>query len=157
MNGRLDIMKNNTNSYLNYIDDNSVSGYQEALTGEHSTTLLSKAFFSKENIQIIHNGIRAGIYIISNKKYIIGNQNINVIKIIMRHMFLQNVKYLKNITEEISILNKLVIQFCIHNAYNEIQSYIKFKKDVSELAVPIQKPSSTNSKGENVLELKPWF
>ena len=50
---------------------NKTSEYREALVGELESTLLSTLYFSAENIQIVQNGLRAGVYKMS------GNQNLH--------------------------------------------------------------------------------
>ncbi len=40
--------------------------FRDALTGQWTDTLLSCTFFSKENIQILQNAIRKGVYDRSN-------------------------------------------------------------------------------------------
>jgi len=39
----------------------------------------------------------------------------------------------------------------------EAESYIKYKSDVSNLAVPMASPVYVSTAGQNTLELKPWF
>ena len=118
--------------------------------------LLSNAFFSSENIQIIQNAIRAGVYKASNTRFNICNQNEDTLKIIMRSMFLQHSINLKtNITEQIESLNKLVYDYCITQLLGEIEGYLKYKNDVSTLAVPLSRPISTYH--NNTLETKKFF
>lgn len=161
-NGRIDILSNNipTPSYTmteQSNSDNNPTSYDDALTGTYTNSVLSRAFFSKENIQIIHNGIRAGVYNKSNGRYVIGTQSIDNIKIIMRSTYLEYARHKQNITEEIKELNSIVLDYCIHNAYNEATSYLQYKKDVSTMAVPLNKPESTYVKGSKQLQTNPWI
>jgi hypothetical protein len=55
----------------------------------------------------------------------------------------------------IKTLNQMVLNYCIPQIYGEAQGYIKYKNDVSTLAVPIDRPVSTYT--NNSLELKKWF
>ena len=67
-------------------------------------------FFSAENIQIIQNSIKAGVYHSSNGQHVIGNQDEDTLKIIMRSIFLQLSANLQtNIMEQVNELNKLVL------------------------------------------------
>lgn len=158
-NGRVNIIDNqHTQPYpLHEHKDNKVNDYHEALTGNQYNTVLSRAYFSKENIVIIHNGIRAGVYNKSGGNYVIGQQDENNIKIIMRGVFLDYVRHLPNVTEEILFLNNIVVDQCVHNIYNEAKAYMRYKQDVSTLAIPLDKPVSDHLKGSKQLELKPWF
>ena len=60
-----------------------------------------------------------------------------------------------NITRQVEGLNKLVLNYCVPQIIGEAEGYIKYKNDVSTLAMPMQRPTSTYA--SNTLELKPWF
>ena len=131
--------------------------FREALTGQLTDTLLSCTFFSAENIEILQNAIRKGVYDRSNGQYIIAPQNCNELKIIMRSIFLQHSNNLPcDIKYQIITLNKLVTDFAIEQIYKEAVSYIKYKYDASTLSVPITTPVNTSTK-TNTLELQPFF
>ena len=115
------------------------------------------AFFSKENIQIIQNAIKAGVYETSNHQYVIGIQNCDTLKIIMRSVFLQSsVNLPNNITSQIQALNDLVVEYCVKHIYSEAQAYINYKRDVSTMYTPIDRPAKVDV-DDKTLELKPWF
>ena len=143
------------NPGMNY---NDVTSYRDALTGNWTDNVLSKTFFSAQNITIIQNGIRAGVYKMSQGRFNVGPQDVTNLKIIMRSIFLQ---YAANkpthIKEQISALNTLVLNYCVPNVHSEAVAYLKYKNDVTMLAVPEPRPISDNNKGDRVLELKPWF
>jgi hypothetical protein len=135
---------------------NKSTAYRHAMNGNWETTKLSNAFFSGENIQIIQNAIKAGVYHSSKSQYIIGNQDEDTLKIIMRSTFLQfSNNNPINITRQIVSLNNLVIQYAIPQILSEAEGYIKYKKDVSTLAVPHARPKSTYH--SNTLYFKGFF
>ena len=104
---------------------------------DHPNTLLSTTFFSLENIQIIQNGIRSGVYEMTKKQHIIDEQDYDTIKTIMRSVFMQySLNQEKNIREQVSALNKLVLDYSVPKVYNELLSYFKFRRDISTLANP---------------------
>jgi hypothetical protein len=120
-------------------------------------TDLSIAFFSAKNIKILQNGIRAGVYKRSNGNYIVGEQSCEELKTVMRSTFLTYSKNLgANIKGQIEELNEYVLKFCIGEVYEEATFYMKYKKDVSTLPIPMALPilPYTNDKQ---LELKKWF
>ena len=108
-------------------------------------------------MQIVQNGIRAGVYNKSNQQYVVGEQNLDELQIIMRGLFLQ---YARNqptgIAQQISDLNKIVLDYAVSQVWGEAEGYMKYKRDASTLVVPLSLPilSSTNDKQ---LELKKWF
>jgi len=159
-NGRIDIMGPNINQFslFDKIPVNSeCSTFHDAMTGNFQDSTLSIAFFSKENMQIIQNAIRAGVYEMSNQQYVIDSQNCDTLKIIMRSVFLQSSTNLPNrIAEQIQSLNDLVVKYCIKQIYSEAQSYINYKRDVSTMYTPIDRPTQPDYNNKT-LELKPWF
>ena len=149
MNGRIDIINNTKpkNKLFNKPMSNKSVDYKEALTGTLECSTLSKAFFSKQNMQIIQNSIRATVYARSNNQHVIGQQDTINLQIIMRSIFLQYTRSIStNITQQISDLNNLVVNFCVPKILPEIDAYIKYKNDVSTLVVPIDRPVQTDFK-----------
>ena len=61
----------------------------------------------------------------------------------------------KNVTQQVEGLNKLVMNYSVPQIIGEAEGYVKFKNDVSTMAMPMDRPTSTYS--SNTLELKPWF
>jgi len=159
-NGRVDIKSQNTSALFQMYDKipaNQCVTFRNATEGLWNDTLLSTAFFSKENIQILQNGIRAGVYQKSNAQYVIGPQDCDSLKIIMRSVFLQNAANLpNNIALQIHELNLLVLNYCIQQVYSEAQSYLKYLDDASTLVVPISHPVMADAT-DRTLEFKRWF
>jgi hypothetical protein len=157
--GRIDIMgKTNLDVFSLYDQiplSETTSDFREALTGTTTSTMLSVAFFSKENIKIIQNAIKAGVYKLSNGLFSIGEQNEDTLKIIMRSIFLQNSKHGCDVTSQIVELNKLVCDYAVPQVYGEADGYMKYKRDISTMAKPIQRPISTYH--NNTLETKRFF
>ena len=151
-NGRVDILGPNIDQRFAMSDRIPVSqcsSFRDAMTGNWNNTALSDAFFSAENIQIVQNGIRAGVYKKSNGQYVVGEQNCDELKIVMRSIFLQYSQNLpSNIPQQISTLNQYVLDYCVKFVYGEAQGYMKYKFDASTLVVPIPLPilSKTNDK-----------
>jgi hypothetical protein len=159
-NGRVNIKTPNTSALFEMYDKipaNQCVTYRNATEGLWNETPLSQAYFSKQNIQILQNGIRAGIYERSNGQYLIGPQDCDSLKIIMRSVFLQHsANQPNNIPQQIAELNKIVLNYCIQQIYSEAQGYMKYVDDVSTLVVPISHPVQS-SNNDKTLEFKSWF
>ena len=159
-NGRVNIKSPNTSALFQMYDKipaNQCATFRNATEGLWNETPLSQAYFSQENIQILQNGIRAGVYKRSNGQYIIGPQDCDSLKIIMRSVFLQySANQPHNIPQQIAELNKIVLQYCIQQVYSEAQGYMKYVDDVSTLVVPISHPVQA-SNTDRQLEFKGWF
>jgi hypothetical protein len=136
---------------------NKATEYREALSGIWESNVLAQVFFSVGNIQIIQNGLRAGVYKRSNNQYIIAPQNVDTLKTIMRSIYLQNAEhYETDITGQVERLNKLVLKYAIHSVYNEAIGYEKYMQDQSTLVVPLELPRHHDREYKQ-LELKRWF
>ncbi len=159
-NGRVNIKSPNTNVLFQMYDKipaNQCVTYRNPTEGLWDSSPLSIAFFSLENIQILQNGIRAGVYNKSNGQYVIGPQDCDSLKIIMRSVFLQHARNLPtDVPQQINELNKIVLNYCIQQVYSEAQGYMKYVDDVSGLVVPIAHPVQT-SNNDRTLEFKSWF
>jgi len=159
-NGRIDIKSPNTSALFQMYDKipaNQCITFRNATEGLWDETNMSQTFFSKENIQIIQNGIREGVYKISNNQYLVGQQDCDVLKVIMRSIYLQHsANQPNNITQQIIELNKMVLDYCIKQVYSEAQSYMKYLDDASTLVVPIAHPVMANNT-DRELEFKTWF
>jgi hypothetical protein len=146
-NGRVDILGDKAPNVFQLYDrvpvNNKITSYRQALTGNWENNMVSNVFFSADNIQIIQNGIRAGVYKLSNERFLIGQQDLDTLKIIMRSIFLQH------------SLNDRVMNYSIPQIIGEAEGYVKFKNDVSTIAMPMDRPTSTYA--NNSLELKRWF
>ena len=159
-NGRVNIMGPNTGDIFKLYEqvplNNESTSYKDAMAGNWQSTVLSDAFFSAENIRIIQNAIKASVYHMSKTSFVIGDQNEDTLKIIMRSTFLQ---YSSNkphrITEQIVALNKLVVDYCAPQILSEAKAYTRYKHDVSTIATPMERPKSTMH--TNTLYFKGWF
>ena len=159
-NGRVNIIQPNTrNQFALYdkIPAKQCSTYQNATEGIFEETPLIKEFFSKQNIDKIQNGIRMGVYRMSNGQYKIGPQDCDALKIIMRSIYLQNsVNIPTDIDNQVNALNQLVLQYTVKQVYEEAKSYLKYLYDASTMYTPMEHPviSYTNDKQ---LEFNRWF
>jgi len=124
---------------------NAPTDFRGAVSGIFEDNMLSKVFFSAGNIQILQNGMRAGVYEMSDKKYVIPNQSIDNLKVIMRSIYLQYAEHdLKNITKEVSRLNKMVLDYCVPSVFNEAVGYDRYRQDQSSLVVPLSMPQQSD-------------
>jgi hypothetical protein len=131
--------------------------YSDAMIGNWTDSPLSIAFFSGENIDILQNGLRAGVYNMSNGKHIIERQNENELKIIMRSVFLQKSKNRPDgITQQIEVLNKNVLDYAVKQVYNGIITYNHYRKDINTINLPLEPPQVTRANNKQ-LNFKSWF
>ena len=121
---------------------NKATEYRGAIAGEWEENMLSKVFFSAANMQIIQNGIRAGVYEKSKQQFTVLPQNPDTLKIIMRSIYMQYAQHLATgITAQVERLNKIVLEYAVPNVFSEAVGYIKYREDISTLAVPFDLPT----------------
>jgi len=136
---------------------NKSSEYRDALAGIWEDNILSKVYFSAENVQILQNGLRAGVYEMSNKEFIIGAQNVDTLKIVMRSIYLQFAEHREeDIKGQVERLNRLVLNYCIPTVFSEAVGYQKYRLDQSTLIVPLSLPQHHDRQYKQ-LQLKRWF
>jgi len=159
-NGKINIMGPNISAKFSMMDKipiNTNTNYQNVLTGNLERSKLSDAYFSRQNIQIIQNGIRKGVYDKSQSRILVDNQPEDQIVTVMRAMYLQYSKNLEtNISQQIQELNNFVLNYCIVNVFNEAVAYLKYREDASTMHRPMQHPIYSN-KTNKTLEQKAWF
>lgn len=140
------------------IPANQCATFRESTNGIWSESPLSTAFFSNKNMQIIQNGIRAGVYQKSNGNYLIAPQDCNSLKIIMRSVFLQNsANQNTNISHQINELNKIILDYCIEKVYAEAHGYMNYLRDVTTLPEPIAPPKMDYTENRRTHKMGPWF
>jgi hypothetical protein len=162
-NGRVNIMEKKDPDAVFKMQErigikNKSTTYFSALAGnDWEENVLSNVFFSKENIQILQNGLRAGVYEMSNKEIVIPPQNLDQLKIVMRSTYLQYAEHKPTeIKEQVSRLNKLVWDYVVPTVYKEAVGYMKYIKDQSTLVTPMDHPLHHDRQYKQ-LELKPFF
>ena len=161
-NGRVNIIEpENPNARFQMFEriavKNKTTAYRDALEGDWENNALSQVFFSAGNIQILQNGLRAGVYKMSNNTFVIPPQNIETLKTIMRSMYIQYAEhYATNVTGQVERLNKTVWDYAVPSVYGETMGYMKYLQDQSSLVVPLVWPQQPDRVYKQ-LELKPWF
>ena len=159
-NGRIDINEPRTCDLFQMYDKipvNQTATFRNPTEGLWDNTKLSNTFFSHNNIRAIQNGIRAGVYNKSNGQFIISDQDEDTLKIIMRSIFLQHsANQPNNISEQVTQLNNIVLDYCIQQVYSEAIGYHKYLVDASTMYKPMDPPVMSQNNDKQLL-LKPWF
>ena len=160
-NGRIDILGPTVEQQFAMYDkipnSSKSTSFHDAMIGNWENTALSDAFFSTGNMEIVQNAMRNGVYAMSNGAYLIGPQDFDNLKMIMRSVFLQSAMNLAtDIPGQIAALNKIVVDMFVPKLYNEARAYIQYKRDASTMYKPIDRPVYS-AENDKTLELKPWF
>ena len=114
------------------------------LSGVLEETLLSKYFFSDDNVMNIQKIIRYEFFKEKNDK--IDYQSNITLLTIMRGIYLKYSnsvdKTLENIKIQIQKLNGMVVQYSLSKIYSNYEMYQHYLKDTSRLPLPMDIPKS---------------
>ena len=123
----------------------------ETMVGIYEPTQLNKLYFSRDNLDIVQNMIRYGVWKQSGEKYVIDRQSDVEIQIVMRSIFLQHSPNLnEKIKDQIAYLDKKVAEWCIPKIIAEVQQYVGYINDIEKLPMPIDRPLNLSSKGTKI-------
>jgi Family of unknown function (DUF5761) len=141
-------------SYPKQTEENFAS---DMLRGNWDHTALSDTFFTRSNVAKIQQEIKREVYRSSGpKKWIIDDQDVDEIKMIMRAMYLQYSKNNPfNVEGQIAELNDLVVKWSAPRIMSEIEQYNYYLNDISHLPVPLQQPMNMSSAGTRSLPFQP--
>ncbi len=160
LNGRVNLLDNNSKTAK--IWNNNPILYNEKIGNiinrNYSSTCLAETYFSRDNIDILQEGIINAVYNKSNGKYTIGKQSEDELMIVMRSIYFQYGKNLNfNINDQIKELNTKVINWCVDEIISNINQYYSYIKNVSTLPVPMERAQLSSQKGTKTLELKTFI
>lgn len=142
-----------------YQKKSEVNFQDDMLRGNWSSNKLSAAFFSRENVQAIQNLIRKDVFQKSQPKgYVIDDQSVDELKIIMRALFLQYAKNLPHdIPGQIAELNQRVADWSVPHILSAVDHYQYYLKDIQSLPVPLAQPVLLSRAGTKSKPLDPFM
>ena len=125
----------------------------DMLRGNWDHNALSDTFFTRTNVDRIQKEIRKEVYRISGpKQYVIDDQDVDELKMIMRAIYLQYSKNNpSNIEGQLRELNEMVIKWCVPRIMSEIEQYNYYLNDISHLPIPLEQPMNMSSAGTKSL------
>jgi len=131
----------------------------DMLRGNWDHSALSDAFFTRKNAMALQTAIKKEVYRMSgSKKYLIDDQDVDELKMIMRAMYLQYAKNQPfNIEGQIQELNKLVVEWAAPRIMSEVNQYQHYLNDISHLPVPMEHPTHLSSAGTKSFSLQPMI
>lgn len=145
-------------------NENQISGSNTRFLFKnlYGETLLTFLFFSKKNIENIQNVVK---FIVNREiGYVIDNQSMTELLIIMRAIFLEYSFHpklitenmpekekqllLKKYTEEVSRLNTIVINQIVPKIVSQVQQYIDYLRDASQQPYQMDNPKNDSVQGQ---------
>jgi hypothetical protein len=127
----------------------------DALRGNWEITPLAKAFFSRSNVQAVQSLIRKQVYDKSGpKKYVIDDQSVDELTIIMRTMYLQYAQNLPyNLEGQLERLNELVANWSVPHILSAVDHYNYYLNDISHMPTPLARSVHLSSAGTRSLPM----
>ena len=115
-------------------------------------TPVTQAFTSNYNVRYLMEELQKGVY--ANTGKWIGPQPIQAVAQIMKYYYLTNGPFLVHLPDlEVERLNRLVLQFMIHDTTQAVESYDRFLKDSYTQPIPPDRPVNVNTKGSRQFEI----
>ena len=146
-NGRVDILNKNFRSYPFFLEKNNNYAFNSrAVSHIYEYNDIQKLFFSEKNINLLQTQIRKKVY--NRSKHLIQNQDEKVLKIIIKFIFLQYGKNLKNdLADQVHMLNRFVLNYSVNNIISNIEMNLTYRKAISIMPVPLSHPTYVSSAG----------
>ena len=150
MNGRVVFDNTPGLSYNVFENSGMPNNYQNSLKSIQTTNVLSKTFFSNQNVENLHMKIVSNVS--KQAGYRIAKQSDTQLQIIMRSIYLQYSNNLEcNIQQQVNELNKKVLDYCVERIIVEISQFLRYKNDVSKMPTPMNHPQNLSNSGEKSL------
>jgi len=119
----------------------AASEADDMIRGNMATNPLNSAFFSPANVQIVQNKLRRDVYDRSGGEFLIDEQSVDELMIVMRSMYLQYGKNQPtNIAGQITELNQLVADWSVPKILAECSMHKTYLHDIQHLPVPMAHP-----------------
>ena len=138
---------------------------QNAVNNIQSDSILSKVFFSPENVNLINRQIIKTVYRLTNKNYIIDPQDPEDLKVVMRSVFNQHASghcvinsienldrsKIQTVRKIISSLNEKVIEEIIPGIMSEVKAYGRYLQSVFGPTQVMDRPKNVSNSGRKSL------
>lgn len=121
---------------------------QESVRGIQEESILSKIFFSPENVDRVQRQIIGSVFKRTKGAYLIEKQFEPDLQVIMRSMFLQHARHVPDhISEQIRELNNLVVDDIVPNVISEVNGYIGYLDRTFAPRQILDQPENVSSAG----------
>lgn len=154
-NGRVDTLhKTNLTSY-DFFKENKKNPFHfqtNAVRHIHTDSEVASLFFSQKNVDVLQDGIRYSIYTKTNYNHTIGKQSETELQIIMRSIYLQYSRNLKeDIVNQVKELNSRVLDYAVPKILSELNQYVNYTHDITYLPVPLERSKNMSTTGTKIL------
>lgn len=140
------------------IRNNTALFSQEAHRGQISKNPISDIYFCTNNVNALQDGIRYRVWKETGERYVIGRQNDQELRVVMRSIYYQYAKHLPNdVLGQVKALNGKVIEWVVPEILSNLRQYERYRQDASQLPMPMERGPLMTQKGTKTLELKTFI
>lgn len=160
-NGRIDLLSPMGTFQIEPSKDtrnNTALFSQEAHKGQIARNPVSDLFFCPNNVNVLQDGIRYRVWKETGERYVIGRQNEQELRIVMRSIYYQYGKNLPNdVVGQVRDLNGRVLEWVVPEVVSNLRQYERYRQDASQLPMPLDRAPLMTQKGTKVLEIKQFI
>ena len=160
MNGRIDLASQPQRAlpFQLFEEPKNESGNLDIMPkffGNREKSPVGDLFFSRKNLDALHEAIRYQVFLKSNKRHVIDRQSDTDLVIVMRSMYFEHAKDLSyDIVGQVRQLNVLVLNEVVPKIMREIDMYMTYIDDISRNPVPMPRSVLTSSAGTKSLPMR---
>lgn len=138
------LFQSHKDDYYN-MSQNSVSGIQVE-------TILSKVFFSPQNVDLLQKQIIMEVFRRTNGEYLIQKQDEKDLQVVMRSIYLQHARHTPNdVRGQIRELNNIATDDIVPNIVSAVNGYYGYLERAFEPRQVMDLPVNTSSAGTRTL------
>ncbi len=131
----------------------------QSLSHTVRSTHVQSTFFAPANVEALQQGLRYQVYQATQGQHVIDRQSDVELGLIMRSVYLQEARNDDNgdVVAQVRALNAKVLAYAVPRIVSELHAYIQYQKDISSLAMPMERGQLATTKGNRTLEQRPGF
>lgn len=165
-NGRVDGMRPGETGAPFFLFSDSGRGVAQTMAADAlrgmELNATAKLFMSGDNVEALQHGVRYGVFVRSGGRHTISRQSDTELVAVMRAMYLQHGRNTSGAPAgrgaqdapdmcEVRRLNTLVLDYCVDRILTEVSMYLKYREDIQQLPVPMQRGEFASNKGTRSL------
>jgi hypothetical protein len=123
------------------------------LNDKYEQEPVGAVFFSESNVKRLQKRIRDEIYVKSNHKIVLEeDQDTCDLLVAMRAVYQLYGKFIKDhVVTQVKDLNKKLVDYIVPDMMTEIKQYYGYQKDINEPIKPIARPMNVSNAGRRTL------
>lgn len=120
------------------------------MRGQIEDSPAGELFFSRLNIDALHEGIRYTVF--RRSGHIICHQSDMTLQIIMRSIFLTEARRMSgSVLEQVRGLNVAVLNFAVDNILGALDSHLFYVQDTGKMPMPLEQSLNVSRAGSRMI------